>query len=198
MTGYEGITRRGLVFGAPGVLLGVEVLAQDGAKEYKKDFGSPKATLETFLAAITAGDIKGTHEMFAQEKVRFGSGRQLPDDHGELYDLVMITLTAPTRITFADTMLERTIAGGGVDKVVTAPLTYEDGLEKFPGRHYVLPQGGATALGRVSIWYDFHKKGEIQYRNSVQFYVFLAQAGDHWKIKAIDDYAGFVLGFKLI
>lgn len=186
MAGYEGITRRGLVLGAPGAFLGVEVLAQDGAKVYKKDFSTPQATLETFLAAITAGDIKGTHGMFVGEKFRLYSGAQLPDDQRELYEWAMLMNLASISISSGDAKIERMIAGSAVHRVVHAPLTTEESEEKFH-RRYRLPAGDATALGEVGIWWDFKVRGEAKYRNSATAYFFLTQIAGQWKIDGMDE-----------
>lgn len=197
MDSYDGATRRELLtlpfaIGAAGALFGVQVYAQDGEiKEYKKDFSSPKATLETFLAALTAGDIKGTHAMFAEEKRRLSSAGQLPDDHRELYEWAMLLNFASAKVTVGDVTLERTIEGSDVYRVLTAPLTYDEGSKMFPGRDYTLPSGDATALGEIGIWCNFKMGGEKKNGNSVVLYIFLKQVTDKWKICAVHDYMGF-------
>lgn len=195
MTNYDTITRRGIIFGVPGALLGAEVLAQDGTKEYKKDFSTPKTTLETFLAAITAGDIKGTHGMFSDEKRRFYSGGGLPDDQREMYELAMLTSFASLRMNIGEVVLERIIAGSAVHRVIHAPLTSEESMEKFSGRRYRLPDGTSTALGEVGMWWDFNVRGEKKYRNSATAYLFLTQFGfgEQWRIETIDTLTNFIM-----
>lgn len=153
--------------------------------------------METFLAAITTGDIKGTHEMFAEDKIRSCSGGQLPDDHRELYDFTVVTTLAPVRLTYCDSVFDKVIVGSSVYHVAIASLTTEERGEKFH-RHYSLPSGSATALGESGMWWDFKMRGKTKHRNSIALYTFLTPVAQQWKIDSIDIASQLKMGFLVL